>query len=297
MREAGHDLAVVGARSRVRAQQFAAAHGVRRARGSWAEVLELDEVDAVYVALPHDLHEEWTVRALQAGKHVLCEKPLATTAAAAARMAAAAATSRRVLVEALMTRWHPRTQALTDVVRAGEIGEVLSVHAAFGVPMQRPGSFRADPAHGGGALYDLGCYGVAAARGLLRDEPTVVEALARRWPTGVDGATTALLGFADGALATVHASFESVRHERLEVVGTGGVVTLDEPFTAGAARPVTLRRDGHPVGEWRVDPYLAMVHAFEVACAAGTADVPLEESVGNVAALEEIAAATRDLPA
>jgi D-xylose 1-dehydrogenase (NADP+, D-xylono-1,5-lactone-forming) len=293
MRACGDDLAVVGSRSLSRARAFAANHGVRRARGSYAEVVEADDVDAVYVALPNALHEEWAIAALEQGKHVLCEKPLSTDGASAGRMAAAAARHGRVLMEALMSRFHPRTTAALDIVRAGDLGEVRTITASFGFRLRDPGDHRAQPDSGGGALLDLGPYVVGSARVVAGEEPSEVRALQRRWATGVDGSTTALLAFPGGASAVLAMSFESAPHEVLEVVGSAGSLRLDRPFTAGDDVDAALLRDGEVVGRWRANPYEAMVAAFGEGVAAGRSPLPIDDAVGTAAVLDRIADAAR----
>jgi predicted dehydrogenase len=291
MRAVGDDLAVVGSRSLARARAFAANHGVRRARGSYAEVVEAADVDAVYVALPNDLHEEWTIAALEAGKHVLCEKPLSTDAASAGRMAAASASHGRVLMEALMTWFHPRTAAALEIVRNGDIGEVRHVDASFGFRLREPENYRTRPENGGGALLDVGVYTVASARWMAAGEPDGVRAVRRRWGTGVDGTTSALLTFPSGAVASVMASFDTAPHQRLEVVGTEGVLTLPRAYTASDSEDAVILRDGEPIGSWRADPYEATLAAFAKAVDGGTPALPVDDAVATAEVLDRIRAA------
>lgn len=292
MRACGHDLAVVGSRSITRARTFAAAQGVRRARGSYEEVVVAGDVDAVYVALPNDLHERWTLAALEAGKHVLCEKPLSLDAESAARMAAAAAKRDRLLMEAVMTRFHPRTSALLELVRGGGIGAVRLIHSAFTFPMRAPDNYRAHPEHGGGALLDVGLYTTAIVRWLVGEEPCVVRAAQRRWATGVDGTVAALLGFGSGVLATLHASFDGAEHQHLEIVGTEATLRVPRPFTAWRDEPATILRGTETVGTWRADPYERMVHAFaEAAENARPPMLPVSDSVKTAHLLDWIRAA------
>ncbi len=289
MRAAGHDLACIGSRSLTRAQAFAANHGVRRARGSYAEVLEADDVDAVYVSLPNDVHEEWTIAALEAGKHVLCEKPLSLDAASAGRMAASSAEHGRLLMEAGMWRFHPRTAATFEVLRERRIGDLRLVHAAFAFRMRNAENYRALLQHGGGALLDIGYYGVTAARWFAGDEPDAVRAVQRRWPGGVDGTTFALLSFPAGATASIQASFDSARHEVVDLVGTDGTLRLPRTFTAHADFDAPLLVDGEPLATWRADPYREMVAAFADAVAGGgPAPLPLDDSVATAEVLDRI---------
>lgn len=293
MRGAGHDIAVVGARSLTRAQQFAARHGVRRARGSYQEVLDAADVDAVYIALPNDLHEPWAVAALGAGKHVLCEKPMAMDAPAAGRMAAAAGANGRLLMEALMTRFHPRTAALLELVHGGDVGEVRHISATFTSLVDRTDDYRARPEHGGGALLDVGVYGAAMCRWLVTEEPNEWSATQRRSPTGVDAATAALLSFPSGTTAAVYASHQATRMQRLTVFGSTGVLETPHAFTASGDTDAVLVRDGREVGAWRADPYELMVRAFGDAAAtgAGTAPLPADDAIATASLLDRVAAA------
>ncbi|HVM19073.1 MAG TPA: Gfo/Idh/MocA family oxidoreductase, partial [Egibacteraceae bacterium] len=186
----------------------------------------------------------------------------------------------------------PRTQAMIELVDGGEIGQVRLAHAALSHRMRDLDSFRADPAAGGGALLDVGVQAVAAVRWLLAEEPDAVQALVRRWRTGVDGATVALLSFPSGAAASVAVSFEAAAAEVLEVAGTYGSVRAGAPFTAGADEEVALERDGRVVGTWRADPRVRMLSAFAHAAAGrGEAPLPVEDAVATASVLDAVRAA------
>lgn len=292
MRDAGHDLAAVGSQSLTRAQAFAAKHGVRRARGSYDDVLAARDVDAVYIALHPAAHEEWAIAALDAGKHVICERPLSVDASSAARIAAAAVANGCAVMEAQAFKFHPRTEALLELVDGGDIGQVRLVTAVTSSRMRDLDNFRAKPAEGGGALLDGGTQIVAAARWLVGEEPNAVHAVAVPWRTGVDGATAGLLSFPSGAVATVAASFEGASHEVLEVTGTYGTVRTTLPFSAGAEDEVVLQRDGRDIGTWRADPYARMLQAFSSAVAGGRdAPLPVEDAVATASVLDALRAA------
>lgn len=290
MRACGHDLAVVGSRSLTRAQAFAANHGVRRARGSYAEVLEASDVDAVYVALPNDLHEKWTVGALEAGKHVLCERPLSVDAASAARMAAASARAGRLLMEGFGSRFHARFETTLEMLRSGVIGELRLVHASYCARLRDPRSYRTRAQQGGGALLDGGVHGVAASRWLTGTEPVGVRALQRRWSTGIDGTTAAVLSFPTGVVATVQASFDAGDHDELELVGTDATLRLPRAFTAGRDAEVPLLRDGEAMGAWREDASRRMVEAFTEAAGGAPPVLPVDDAVATAEVLDRIRA-------
>ncbi len=292
MRACGHDLAVVGSRSLTRARTFAATQGVRRARGSYEEVVTASDVDAVYVALPNDLHEYWAVAALDSGKHVLCEKPLSVNAESAIRMAASAARNDRMLMEAVMTRFHPRTHALLELVHGGGVGAVRLIHAAFAFPMRVADNYRARSEHGGGALLDIGLYAAAIIRWLAGEEPDVVRAEQRCWATGVDGTIAALLGFKSGILATLHASFDGSEHQHLEIIGTKATLHVPRAFTAWRDEPAIIVRGDETLGTWQADPYERMVRAFADAVTTGAPlPLPIDDSIRTAHLLDWIRAA------
>ncbi len=208
---------------------------------SYEAVLADDEVEAVYVPLPNSLHRPWVEAALGAGKHVLCEKPLALTASDAAAMAAAAEAAGRVLLEAYMTPHHPRSQAIAAASR--EVGPARFARTAFTGRMDRPGNHRWDPAMGGGALADLGIYCLAPVLSFAGGEPEWVAArevpgtdpAAGRDPhaVAVDVSFAGLLGFAGGLLASFECSFDAAERQVLELVGADAAVSCERAHTPG----------------------------------------------------------------
>lgn len=293
-------LAAVASREAPRADAFAAEFGGVRAHGSYEALLADPDVDAVYVPLPNALHEAWTVRALEAGKHVLCEKPLAPTAAACRRMGDAAAANGRVLMEAFMYRFHPRTRAVARLVADGAIGRSRRLEATFTFAVRDPANVRLSAELAGGALLDVGCYTVDAARRTLGEEPVEAVAFASYGETGVDVETVGLLRFPSGAVATVACALTLPRRERLEVHGDGGSVAVDRAFVAShddlaydvvdAAGAATR----HPVDG--VDQYRLMVEAFADRVLGREVDAPASdaaEAARTVLVLEALAASAR----
>lgn len=198
------EIAAVAASSADKAVAFANEHGVPRAASSYAELLASPDIDAIYNALPPCLHEQWSVAALEAGKHVLCEKPFAMNVAEARRMVHAATTSQRLLVEAFHYRFHPYFRRVLELLANDVIGDIRHIRAQFDVRIPYSHSeFRYDPLLGGGALMDLGCYTVHWARILMGSEPRVVQADCKRGDSRVDTSTRASLSFAGGATAEV----------------------------------------------------------------------------------------------
>jgi D-xylose 1-dehydrogenase (NADP+, D-xylono-1,5-lactone-forming) len=216
--------------------------------GSYEAVLADPAVEAVYIPLPNGLHAEWAMRAAEAGKHVLCEKPLARTAAEAERMAEACRVAGVLLAEAWMTPFNPEWDQAVRRAESGELGELLSVRGEFTFTMGsgREADYRWDPTEGGGALLDVGIYTTGAAVALWGPEPETVEAVAHRSPRGVDTTIELLLGWEGGRAATALCSFELPERQRLELVGSEGRLTVDgKPYTGSG-----------------ITAYLGMVEAF-----------------------------------
>ena len=218
-------VVAIASRDPKRAKQMAGGFEGARAAGSYDELLADQEIDGVYIPLVNSDHKPWTIRALEAGKHVLCEKPLALNAAEAEEMAAAAQRSGKHLMEAAMYRFHPRTRGFVETLT-----DPIYVQASFGFTLQDKTDFRLRSALGGGALLDVGFYGVSVARWIL-GEPS--EVLARsRLRHGTDMTTSALLQFPGGETAAVWASFESAEDQDLTVVTREGVNRLERPFNS-----------------------------------------------------------------
>ena len=257
----------MASRDEARAREMLGPYPDARVAASYEAVLADREVDAVYIPLPNGLHREWTLRALDAGKHVLCEKPLGVDAGEAEDMAAAAERAGRHLMEAFMYRFHPAMRDFVDSVR-----EPLHLAASFGFHLRDRGDIRMQAGLGGGALLDVGCYVVSVSRWIL-GEPLGVLAQAR-FDGGVDMSTSALLSFAGGRTASVWASFESAEEQDLKVVTRREVLRRARPFSA--------YRDPH-------DPYQLMVESF---AASVLEDKPVEispaESIANMKVLDRI---------
>jgi len=265
----GSQLLAIASRDPGRARAMAAQHGIPRVHSDYAEVLADPDIDAVYVPLPNSLHLPWALRALSAGKHVLCEKPLAMNALEAEEMTEAARAARCLLMEAVMYRFHPRMQEVAASLAGAEIRHL---YASFGFRIDAPHNYRLRPELGGGALLDVGCYVADVARWLVGGEPERVEAVVRR--EIIDMSCSAVLEFPGGAQASLYASFESPDYEELVVVCSDRVVRVPKPFTAW--------RDPH-------DPYRLMVAAFAEAARSGApAPLTVESSIANLRLLDRI---------
>jgi xylose dehydrogenase (NAD/NADP) len=223
------ELVAVASRTQARADAYAAEQGIPRAHGSYEALLEDPGVEAVYISLPNGPHVEWSVRALEAGKHVLCEKPLARRPEDVERAFEAAEGASRLLMEAFMWRHHPQTARLAEIAATG-IGELRLVRASFSFTISGA-DVRLDPELGGGALMDVGCYCVSGAR-LLAGEPAAVTAHRVLGPSGVDLRLAGTFVFPSGVLAQLDCAFDQPLLQRLEAVGSEGSVSARWPFNA-----------------------------------------------------------------
>jgi D-xylose 1-dehydrogenase (NADP+, D-xylono-1,5-lactone-forming) len=227
-------LGAIASRDAVRAAEWRQRFGFERSHGTYQELIDDPAIAAVYNPLPNDLHAEWSIRAMKAGKHVLCEKPMAMNAAEVRSMIEAAKASGVRLMEGFMYKFHPQIARTLEILRSGRIGEPRSVHSSFTFRFDRdPANYRWSPGQGGGALYDVGCYTISIARLVFGAEPVAVSAAARIDPaTGVDTTAEALLEFPGGRFALCESSFEAQFQSRLLVVGAAGLLGLDRAFSA-----------------------------------------------------------------
>ena len=278
------EVVAIGSRDSVRAEAQALALGIPHAHGSYEALIVDSGIDAVYVALPNSLHAEWSVRALEAGKHVLCEKPLSRRPEDVDGAFDAAERRDLVLAEAFMWRHHPQAQRLVDLLE--EIGELRLIRASFSFPLDRPQDIRLRAELDGGALMDVGCYCVSAAR-MLAGEPLAVHAQQVRGGDGVDVRMTGLLRFAGDVLATIDCGFDLAARDELEVTGTEGVLWLDDPWHS--RNPVIeLRRAGtvERIEVERRDPYACELEDFAAAVAGErTAPFGRDDSVAQARAI------------
>lgn len=293
------ELQAVAGRDPDRARAFAERHGAPTTHATYAELLADPAVDVVYVALPNGLHAEWTIRALDAGKHVLCEKPLALTVADVDAIANAAARNGRIAVEAFMYLHHPQTLRTLEIVRAGTIGEVQVVSSAFSFLLTYPNDPRIDPDLGGGSLWDVGCYPVSISRRIAGEEPEGVAAFARFDERGVDRSFVGQLRFPSGLLAHFESGFSAPDRERVEIVGSEATLVLDHPFLPhpdGPAPGITILRDGRAehLEVETIDDYRAEVDDLQAAILDGTPPrVDLAFSRGSIATLVALDRAAR----
>ena len=239
-------------------------------RSTYQEVLDDAQVEAVYIPLPNDMHREWTERAAAAGKHVLCEKPLATTQSDVAAMYDACRNADVILAEAFMTPFHPRTRAVSEAVTSGAIGDVRSIRSefTFTIGPEHADNFRWKPHHGGGALWDVGIYTLSPIMEFL-DNPRVCNVTSASGRSAVDATTSVTLATAE-ASATALCSFEMTERQLLEIRGTAGTISVPHAYTPSieddhyTVEHADGSRDRIVTGG--ADPYRHMLETFASAC-------------------------------
>jgi predicted dehydrogenase len=295
---------VLGIASREEAQARAVADelGIPRAYGSYEALLADPDIDVVYIPLPNHLHLDWTMAAARAGKHVLCEKPLALTGDDAQRMVNVAANEGVRLMEAFMYRLHPSWEAVRQMVHGGRIGQLRSIDTFFSYYNDDPDNIRNQLDAGGGALYDIGCYCINLSRLLFDGEPTGISAAVHREPTsGVDVLTSALLEFPTGT-ATFTCATRTEPDQRVHVYGTKGRISIEIPFNIPPDRPtrVFVTAGGDPpvapatetLTFDTTDPYTVEAERFASAILDGMpTPVPPEDAVANLRVIEAVFAA------
>ena len=290
----------VASRNEEKARLFADDLGIPRALGSYKALLAAEDIEAVYIPLPNSLHREWTIKAAEAGKHILCEKPLALNAAECDEMEMAARRHGVLLMEAFMYRFHPQTEKVLQLIRQGAIGTVRLIHAAFTFRLaHRATNIRLQPDLGGGALMDVGCYCVNVSRTMAGKEPVEVQAYAHWAETGVDEQLVGTLRFADGLLAQFDCALNLERREMYQVVGTDGHLDVPQAFLPGSADTTIIQRHGRRTETIHtilgVDEYQLMVEHF-ADCILHQSPVryPPSEAAANMQAIEALYRSARN---
>jgi predicted dehydrogenase len=255
------DVIAVASRDERRAQAYAREHGIDRAYGSYQALLADPEVEAVYISLPNSLHVDWSIRALEAGKHVLCEKPLSRHPAEVERAFGAAERTERLLMEAFMYRHHAQTIALKETVDTGSIGELRQLRSSFSFTLRDPANVRLSPELDGGALMDVGCYCISGSR-LLAGEPELVFGRQHVGPSGVDLRFVAVLQFPGDVFAQFHCGFDLPDGSGLEAIGATGTVLVREPFRCIDPH---LELSGERVEVEDIDRYFLQLENFSAA--------------------------------
>ncbi len=294
---ARNKLMAVASRTPAAAEAYAKEWKIPRAHGSYEALLADPEIDAVYIPLPNHLHAEWTIKAAQAGKHVLCEKPLALSVAEVEAMEAAAQKAGVVVAEAFMYRHHPQTLKAKEVVEGGAIGQLQLVRGAFTFNLDRPKDVRLDPAMGGGSVWDVGCYPVSYTRYIVGAEPEEVFGWQVLGATGVDMSFAGQMRFPGGVLAQFDCGFRSPYRPFMELIGSGGILRIPHPFVGSqdAALQLMQGEKSEIIATPGPDRYLLEVENLADAVLEGKPPrVSLADSRHNVATLAALLQSARE---
>jgi len=299
----GIELAAIASRDLDRACDAASILGIPKAYGSYEDLLADASIEAVYIPLPNHLHTPYAIRALQAGKHVLCEKPMGLNAGEIRALIDARNSSGKLCAEAFMIRTHPQWERAIQIVRSGALGSLRMVSAAFSYNNTDPSNVRNVAAFGGGGMYDIGCYAVYSARALFGEEPLRASALMESDPVfQTDRLATAILEFPSGH-AHFHVSTQLVAYQRVIALGTNARLEIEVPYNAVNDAPCRLwiddgsglqgesmREESFPV----CDQYTIEAERFARAVRGLEPQaVTLEDSLGNARALDAVFAAAR----
>lgn len=287
------EVVAIASRDTERAFGYATRFGIPSSYGSYEALLGDPNVEVIYVPLPNSLHAQWVLRAIEAGKHVLCEKPLGVSAAECLTMAQAAEERGVKLMEAFMYRFHPQIDALVTLVDEGAIGELRHMHASFTFRLARPDNIRYQASLGGGSLMDVGCYCVNIFRTVVGAEPVEVSALATWHPGGVDDQMAGVLRFANGVTAQFDCGLNMARRETFLAAGVEGVVELPRAFLPGTQPTTIVLRRGYNEVDQRsiagVDSYRLMVEHFSDAVFTDTAVLfDAREAAQNMKVIEAL---------
>lgn len=299
MRGSVSRVTAIASRDLATAEATASKLGIAKAYGSYEALLADPEIDAIYNPLPNHLHVPWTIKALEAGKHVLCEKPIAITADEAKALIAARHASEKLLAEAFMVRFHPQWRRARDRVRAGELGEVRAIQTTFSYFNTDPNNVRNKADIGGGGLLDIGCYAVATARYIFGVEPSRAVGLIEHDPTfGTDRLSSGIVAFPDHRRLTFTCSTQLVPYQRVQILGTKGRLEIEIPFNAPPDYPCRLLfDDGTDLTGGKiavetfpaVDQYTLQGDAFSrMILGTETQEFRLEDAIANMRVLDAL---------
>ncbi len=295
------DVVAIASRDGQRAAEAAGRLGIPRSFGAYEELLSSDDIDAVYIPLPNDMHAEWTFKAAAAGKHILCEKPLAMSSSQGMEMTSACDDAGVRLQEAFMYRHHPTWVDVVRRVRSGEIGTLQAVQSAFSYFNDDPHNIRNRMENGGGAMMDIGCYNVSLSRLLFDAEPVGIESVVRRDPEmGIDIVSSAILEFEGGGQSSFTCSTRAEEYQRVHIFGSEGRIEVEIPFNIPPdldTRVFVTHRfvDGNASTETVVfapaDQYTIQAELFADAILKGQpVAVPVDDAVANMRVVEAILA-------
>jgi len=289
-------LLAVASRTQQSVDRYAREWKIPRAHGSYEALLADPEIDVIYNSLPNHLHAEWTIRAVEAGKHVLCEKPLALGVDEVDAMQEAARKHGRVVAEAFMYRHHPQTLKVQDLTRNGSLGALKLIRGSFSFVLAREGDVRLDPAMGGGSIWDVGCYPISYARTITGENPLEVFGWQVTGQTGIDETFVGQMRFANDIHAQFDCSFVIPFHAFMEVIGSEGTLNIPNPFKPGVDEKIFITR-GDKTETIKVkgqELYIGEVEDMADAIMLGHAPrISLDDSRANVAVISALLESAR----
>lgn len=283
-----NQLVAVASRTKEAAEKYAREWKIPRAHGTYEALLADPEIDVIYNPLPNHLHAEWTIKAVEAGKHVLCEKPIALSAQEVDMMQSAARRHGRVVAEAFMYRHHPQTLKVQEMVKNGSLGDLKLIRGSFSFVLSREGDVRLDPAMGGGSIWDVGCYPISYARTVVGANPLEVFGWQVTGPTGIDETFVGQMRFENGVFAQFDSSFVIPFHSFMEIVGSEATLNIPHPFKPGVDEKVYMTRDEktEPIRIKGQELYLGEVEDMADAILLGREPrISLDDSRANVAVI------------
>ncbi|MBN1450804.1 MAG: Gfo/Idh/MocA family oxidoreductase [Anaerolineales bacterium] len=284
-------LLAVASRTGESAEAYARKWKIPRAHASYEALLADPEIDVIYNSLPNHLHAEWTIKAVEAGKHVLCEKPLALSVDEVDAVATAARKHGRIVAEAFMYRHHPQTLKVQELVANGSLGTLKLLRGAFSFVLDREGDIRSDPGMGGGSIWDVGCYPISYTRTVVGVEPLEVFGWQVTGPTGIDDTFVGQMRFAGDVYAQFDSSFVIPFHSYMEIVGSEATLIIPKPFKPDVNEKIFLVRDGktETIKVKGQELYLGEVEDMADAITLGkTARITLDDSRANIAVIRAL---------
>lgn len=291
-----NQLLAVASRTQESVDEYAREWKISRAYGSYEALLADREIDVIYNPLPNHLHAEWTIKAVEAGKHVLCEKPLALSVEEVDAVQSAARKHGRVVAEAFMYRHHPQTLQVQEMVKNGSLGEVKLVRGSFSFFLSREGDVRLDPAMGGGSIWDIGCYPISYTRSVLGENPLEVFGWQVTGPTGIDETFVGQMRFRNDVHAQFDCSFVVPLRWFMEIVGSEGILNIPSPFKPETDEKIYLTR-GEKTETIKIkgqELYIGEVEDMADAILLGREQrVSLEDSRANVAVISALLESAR----
>lgn len=289
-------LLAVASRSQENADAYAKEKKIPRAHGSYEALLADPEIDVIYNPLPNHLHAEWTIKAVEAGKHVLCEKPLALSVDEVDEIQAAARKHGRIVAEAFMYRHHPQTLKVQELVRSGSLGTIKLIKGSFSFMLTHEGDVRLNPEWGGGSIWDVGCYPISYARSVLGENPLEVFGWQVTGPTGIDDTFVGQMRFANDVLMQFDSSFVIPFHSFMEIVGSEATLSIPAPFKPNENEKIYISREGktETIKIKGQELYIGEVEDMADAILLGKAPrISLEDSRANVMTIKALLESAR----